>query len=133
MDFRVVIADPETGKAYQVEVKDPGASRLLGRGIGDTIEGEVLGMAGYKLEITGGSDREGFPMRRDLPGPRRRKILLAGGVGYHPSAKGRKRRKSIHGREISADVGQINVKVVERGTKTVEEILGRTGSSEEEK
>jgi small subunit ribosomal protein S6e len=133
MDFRVVISDPRSGKAYQVEVKDPGASKLLGRKIGDSIEGDSLGMPGYKLKITGGSDREGFPMRQDLPGTRRRRVLIAGGVGYHPLAEGRKRRKSIHGREISPDIGQINVKIVEAGAKAVEEILGKAQSAEEKK
>jgi small subunit ribosomal protein S6e len=34
MDFRVVISDPKSGKAYQVELKDAGANRFLGRRIG---------------------------------------------------------------------------------------------------
>jgi len=32
---------------------------------------------------------------------------------------------SIHGRDISPDIGQINVKVVESGAKSVEELLAR--------
>jgi len=69
-------------------------------------------------------------MRRDLPGTKRRKILLSKGVGYHPAAEGKKKRKSIHGRDISSDVGQINVKVVEAGAKSVEELLGKTPKEE---
>lgn len=133
MDFRVVVSDPDSGKAYQVEVKEPMAGKLIGRRIGDRIDGDLAGMAGYRLEITGGSDREGFPMRRDLPGTRRREILVSGGVGYHPATHGCKRRKSIHGREISADIGQINVKIVERGSKAMEEIFGAAPSAEEKK
>ncbi|MDD1732291.1 MAG: small subunit ribosomal protein S6e [Methanosaeta sp. NSM2] len=102
MDFRVVVSDPQSGKAYQVELKDPGASKLLGKKIGDKIEGDVLGMPGYSIQVTGGSDREGFPMRPDLPGTKRRKVLLSKGVGYHPSAEGKKKRMSIHGRDISS-------------------------------
>ena len=131
MDFRVVISDPKTGKAYQVEVKDAGTNRFLGHHIGDKIDGGVLGLPGYSVVVTGGSDREGFPMRRDLPGSRRRRLLVAGGTGYHATAEGKKRRKSIHGRDISADVGQINVKIVEPGSKPVEELLGT--SSKEDK
>lgn len=131
MDFRVVVSDPKSGKAYQVELKDAGASKLLGRRIGDKVEGDVLGLPGYSVLITGGSDREGFPMRTDLPGQRRRKILIAGGTGYHPEAEGKKKRKSVHGRDISADVGQINVKIVETGSKPVEELLGAAPKEEE--
>ncbi len=130
VDFRVVVSDPKSGKAYQVELKDPGAGRFLGRRIGDKVEGDVLGMPGYSVQITGGSDREGFPMRADLPGTRRREILIAGGTGYHPIADGRKKRKSVNGREISPDVGQINVKIVEAGSKPVEELLGAAPKEE---
>ena len=91
MDFRVVVSDPKSGKAYQVELKDPGAGKLLGKHIGDKIEGDILGMPGYSMQVTGGSDREGFPMRADLPGTKRRKILLSTGTGYHPVAEGKKK------------------------------------------
>jgi small subunit ribosomal protein S6e len=107
-----------------VEAKDAAANKFLGRKVGDVIDGDAVGMPGYSIEITGGSDREGFPLRRDLPGSKRRKVLIAGGTGYNPSEKGRRRRKSVHGRDISADVGQINVKIAERGAKPVEELLG---------
>ena len=130
MDFRVVVSDPKSGKAYQVELKDPGAGKLLGKHIGDKIEGDVLGMPGYSVQVTGGSDREGFPMRGDLPGTKRRKILLSTGTGYHPIAEGKKKRMSIHGRDISPDIGQINVKVVESGAKSIEELLGKTPKEE---
>ena len=129
MDFRVVICDPQSGKAYQVEAKDAAANKFLGRKIGDVIDGDAVGMPGYTIEITGGSDREGFPLRRDLPGSKRRKILVAGGVGYHPSEEGMRRRKSVHGRDISADVGQINVKIAERDSKSIKNLL-RTASTE---
>jgi small subunit ribosomal protein S6e len=83
-------------------------------------------MPGYSVQVTGGSDREGFPMRADLPGTKRRKILLSAGTGYHPAAEGKKKRMSIHGRDISPDIGQINVKVVEAGAKSIDELLGKT-------
>jgi small subunit ribosomal protein S6e len=133
MDFRVVISDPSSGKAYQAELKDPGAAKFLGRRIGDKVDGDVLGLPGYSVQITGGSDREGFPMRADLPGTRRRTILVAGGAGYHPTADGIRKRKSIHGREVSADVGQINVKVVEAGSKPLEELLSAVPKEEKKK
>jgi small subunit ribosomal protein S6e len=132
MDFRVVISDPKSGKAYQVELKDAGANRFLGHRIGDKIDGGVMGLPGYSIVVTGGSDREGFPMRADLPGSKRRRLLVAGGTGYHPTAEGKKRRKSVHGKDISADVGQINVKIVESGAKPVEELLGTSSKEEKE-
>ncbi|ABK14460.1 MULTISPECIES: 30S ribosomal protein S6e [Methanothrix] len=121
MAVRVVISDPNTGKAYQVELKDAG--KLIGKKIGDAVEGDLLGLPGYAVTITGGSDRDGFPMRSDLPGMQRKRLLLAGGVGYRPRVKGLKRRKSVCGREISPNISQINVKITEYGAKPIEELL----------
>jgi small subunit ribosomal protein S6e len=131
MDFRVIISDPQSGNAYQVEAKDAAANKFLGHKISDSIDGEAVGMPGYTLQITGGSDREGFPMRRDIPGTKRRKVLISGGVGYHSEEAGCRRRKSVRGCDIASDVGQINLKIVERGIKPVEELLGITSLEED--
>jgi small subunit ribosomal protein S6e len=128
-DFKVVVSDPKS-KAYQFDVTGAEANRFIGKAIGETVEGSVVGLPGYTLEITGGSDRSGFVMRKDLPGPRRQRILVAEGVGYSPKSKGARRRKFLRGREIAPDVVQINSKVVGYGDKTIEQILG--GDAEEE-
>ena len=58
--FKVVVSDPEMGKSRSIEVEGARAVPLIGRKIGDVIDGAVIGMSGYKLQITGGSDRDGF-------------------------------------------------------------------------
>ncbi|MBP2029317.1 small subunit ribosomal protein S6e [Methanohalophilus levihalophilus] len=128
-DFKVVVSDPKS-KAYQFDVTGAEANKFIGKAIGETVDGEVVGLPGYTLEITGGSDNSGFVMRKDLPGPKRQKVLVAGGVGYSPKANGARRRKFLRGREIAPDIVQINSKVVEYGGKSIEDILG--GGSEEE-
>jgi small subunit ribosomal protein S6e len=122
-DFRVVVSDSKSTQAYQVVVSGAAASKLIGKNIGDTVSGDVVGLAGYTLRLTGGTDKDGFPMRGDLPGPVRRKILVAGGVGYKPGADGTKKRKSMRGREISSDIAQINTVIVEYGQKPLSEIF----------
>ena len=123
VDFRVVVSDGKTAQAYQVAVTGTAANKFIGKNIGDTIGGDAVGLAGYTLKLTGGTDKDGFPMRGDLPGPARRKILVAGGVGYHPKAEGVRRRKSVRGREISSDITQINAVIVEYGQKPLEEVF----------
>ncbi len=130
-DFRVVISDSETGKSRQVEISGNQAARLLGKVIGDVVDGEIVGLPGFKLKITGGTDRDGFPMRRDLPGSQRRRILVSRSVGFKPEKKGLRKRKTLRGNEISQDTGQINTLIVERGSKTVEEILDKKEGEEE--
>jgi len=131
-EFKVVIADPKKARSYQVEIKGEKAERLLGKKIGDIIDGEIVGLPGYKLEIRGGSDKDGFPMRPDIHGPVRVRVLLSGPPGFHPREKGERRRKTVHGNTISEDIVQVNTKIVEYGDKPVEELLFEGGEGEEE-
>ncbi len=132
MTFKVVISDPKNRKAYQKEVEKE-ASGLIGKKIGDKFSGKVLGLDGYELEITGGSDRDGFPMRKDVSGTARKRILLAFGPGFHPKRKGERRRKSIRGNTIAEDIAQINVKVVKYGPKSLAAHFGVEEPKEENK
>lgn len=117
------ISDPETGKTYKVEVKDPQARRLVGLKIGDTFDGGVVGLPGYELQVTGGTDKDGFPMRPDISGPGRHDVLLASGPGFRPKRRGERRRKKVRGNTISEAIVQVNTKIVRRGQKPVEELL----------
>lgn len=130
-DFRVVISDSKTAQAYQVAVTAQAANKFIGKNIGETVSGDAVGLAGYTLRLTGGTDRDGFAMRGDLPGPARRKILVGAGVGYKPRAEGVKKRKSMRGREISSDIAQINAVIVEYGQKPLNEIFVKKEKTEE--
>lgn len=120
--FKIVVSTKE-GKSYQIEKDVP---TFIGMKIGQTFDGSLIGLNGYTLRITGGSDKEGFPMRKDMPGTQRKKILIIGGVGYRQKKKGVKRRKTIRGNRISEEVVQVNVKVEEQNkeAKKIEELLG---------
>jgi small subunit ribosomal protein S6e len=131
-NFKVVISDPKSKKAYQKEI-DQNQSGMLSLKIGDKVTGNGLGLTGYKLEITGGSDREGFPMRPDVDGTVRKKIILTQPPGFHAKRKGQRKRKSVRGNIISAQITQINAKVIEWGAKSIEELLGVKEKPKEEK
>ncbi len=122
-NFKVVISDPKTRKSYQKEI-DQAGSGLLGKKIRDKVSGNHFGLAGFELEITGGSDKEGFPMRADVHGAVRKKVLLSSGPGFHPQRKGQRKKKSVRGNTISEAVVQVNTKVVTHGQKTIEELWG---------
>jgi len=123
-DFRVIVSDVQTGKAYQVEVSDASANTFMGKTIGSEVDGGTVGLPGYTLKITGGSDNGGFPMRRTLPGSKRRKVLVTGGRGFHPDEEGLRKRRSIRGNEISGDIAQINTAVSKYGSSSVASLLG---------
>jgi len=124
MEFRVVISDPKTGRAYQKVIEGANANRLIGKQIGDTISGTIVELPpDYELRITGGTDRDGFPMKPDLPGAGRRRILMSGGVGFRPKEKGMRKRKGVRGRVISKDILQVNTVVAKHGKIPLEEIF----------
>ena len=127
MAFKVVVS--EKAESYQVEIDETKA--FNGLVIGDEFDGGLVGLDGYTLKITGGSDKNGFTMKKDVSGTRRIKSLLTGGIGYHPKADGVKRRKTVRGNTIADDIVQINTVVVKEGAKPIADILG-AGEEEEE-
>lgn len=116
---KLVVSDPDAKRAYQMELSEDKARSILGRKIGETANGDALGLKGYEILITGGSDKDGFPMREDLHGEGRKKILLASSPGYHPKEKGVRRRKMIRGSTLTREIVQVNAKSYEKGRKNV--------------
>lgn len=125
VEFKLVISDPKARKAYQIELKSPDADRLIGKKIGDIIKGELINIPGFEFKITGGSDKQGFPMRGDVHGTKRVGILLRGGPGIKIKRKGERKKKSIRGNQIADDISQINLKVVKESTKPIGVVLGK--------
>jgi small subunit ribosomal protein S6e len=123
VEFKAVINDVKTGKSYQVPVTGHHANSLIGKKIGDVVDGIFVGLPGYKLSITGGSDKDGFPMRKDLPGVKRRRILITKGVGFQTTEQGLRLRKSIRGNTISPEVSQLNLRITQFGSKPVDELI----------
>lgn len=115
MEFKVVISDPET-QTYQKVVSGANANKIIGKKVGDTINGTLVELPpDYELVITGGSDKDGIPIRPDVSGSGRKKILVGGGIGFKPQRRGLKRKKMIRGNTVSRDIVQLNMKVEQQG------------------
>ena len=123
-EFTVAVSDPESGTTYQVDVAEQDANRFIGKDLGEEVDGGAVGLPGYTLELTGGSDNAGRPMREDVRGSALKELLLEGGTGYDPSRDGERKRVTVRGREVSDDTRQINARIVGRGGDPVEELLG---------
>ena len=118
-EFKVVVSD-RTGDTQQFEVDGQDANRFLGRELGDEVDGGAVGLGGRSLELTGGSDKAGRPMRSDVAGANLKELLLEGGIGYDPSRDGERKRITVRGRQVSEATVQINASVVD-GTIAGEE------------
>ncbi len=109
----LIVSDPATGTSQRVEIEDAQLRPLVGTRIGMTIDGAIAGMQGYKLKLTGGTDKDGIPMRPDVHGSAKARIVLSGGVGYKPKDKGMQKRKVVRGNTVSQETTFLNFSIVE--------------------
>ncbi|MGV8162663.1 MAG: S6e family ribosomal protein [Candidatus Nanoarchaeia archaeon] len=114
-EIKLNIGDPKSKKTLTKAITDSEIEVFLNKKISDKVNGDTFGYAGYEFEITGGSDNAGFPMRKDVKGTARKKILIVGGVGLRSNLKGRKVRKSVAGNTVYQKTAQINLKVLKHG------------------
>ena len=110
----LIISDPETGTSQKVELEDNRMGPLVGRRIGEVIDGTIADLAGHQLQLTGGTDKDGIPMRPDVHGSAKSRIILSGGVGYKPKRKGERKRVVVRGNTVSVDTTFLNLKIVEK-------------------
>jgi small subunit ribosomal protein S6e len=127
VQFTAIVSDPKSGKSYQTIISGHHANSLIGKKIGDEFDGIFVGLPGYKLVVRGGSDKDGFPMRRDLSGPRRKSLLVSKSTGFRPKVAGIRRRRSLRGNTISPDIIQINLRISAHGSKPLEDAFKAKG------
>ena len=142
--FKAVVNDTNPssgGKSFAMDIAGSNYNHFLGKKIGDSVDGTFVGegdkaLSGYKLEITGGSDLTGRPMRPELDGSGVKSVLITAGIGYkgkkyvNKNSKeyrykydGLRRRRNLRGNVISQDTRQINLKVVESGNRSLAAII----------
>ena len=142
-ELKLVINNKD-GKSYPKVLEDP--SIFSGRKINETISGDLIGLTGYELKITGGSDSSGFPMRKEINSTGKKKIFAKAGIGINPKFKGTYLRKTMAGNTIHDKTAQVNLIVTQQGKKALNDLLGKkeeapkkeedegnTASSEEKK
>lgn len=98
--------------SFQIRVSGEVAARIINMKIGDRIDGRIVGLPNVLLEIRGGSDLAGFPMRSDIEGPVKKYVLLSKGPGFRPKEDGERRRKLVRGNTISEDIVQVNTVII---------------------
>lgn len=132
MVFKINLSDK--GKTWKIETD---TEALVGRKIGEKIEGAEISadLSGYELEITGTSDKAGFPGFKEVEGTTLKGVLLTYGKGMHKKPKGLKKKKpnrkpkglrlkkTVRGNTISRDIVQISLKVLKNGSKKLPEIF----------
>lgn len=131
MAIKANIGSPKEGKTKQIELSDDQAQAVMGKKLGDKITGKDIGLDGYEFELTGGSDYCGFPMRKDVMGTARKKILATRGVGMRTKRKGLRLRKTVAGNTVHNQTAQLNLKVIKAGKQSLFEAPAEEAPAEE--
>jgi small subunit ribosomal protein S6e len=131
----LIVSNPADGTSQRVELDDQQLRALYGTRIGQVVEGAVAGMQGYKIKLTGGTDKDGIPMRPDVHGSAKARVILSGGVGYKPKDKGEKKRKVVRGNIVSTETTFLNFTIVEapKGRKKAKKEPAEAEAPAEEK
>ncbi|MCY1156187.1 MAG: rps6e [Nitrososphaera sp.] len=125
--FKLIISDRK-GRTIAQELKDRTAQPLLGTKVGSIIDSSIVGIAGGKLKITGGSDRSGTPMRPDVHGGVKKYVLLSTGVGNRSEARV---RKLVRGNMVTEEIYQLNTMLIEGTLPEKQEAVESTGTETE--
>ncbi len=125
-ELKCVINDVKSGKSYAKAVED---QVFVGRKVGDKVAGAAVGLPGYELLIAGGSDSAGFPLVKFLDTGMRKRVILHKGIGLRTRKKkalpkSAIKRRALRGNQINNFTAQVNLKIVQYGSKSVEDCLG---------
>jgi small subunit ribosomal protein S6e len=127
--MRIVISE-SNGKSHQAELPKDKESVIAGKKIGDEIDGNLIGAAGYVLKLTGGSDGSGFPMRVEVHGAAKKQILISDGVGFKASRGGERKRRYIRGNTYSSEIVQVNASVQTAGAAPLDQLFPKAEKKE---
>jgi len=121
--MKLHIAYPTTGCQKVVEIDDERKLRAFyDKRISHEVDGIHVGenFKGYVFKITGGNDKQGFPMKQGVLTSQRVRLLMADGHScYRPRKRGERKRKSVRGCIVSGDLSVLNLVVVKKGEAEV--------------
>lgn len=131
--MKLNIAYPSNGTLKQFEVSDDYVRHgtLFDHRLGHEVDGECFGpdFKGYTFKVTGGQDKQGFPMVHGVMAASRVALLIhKGAVGFNAwrGRAGERRRKSLRGCIIGQDIAVLNISVVRKGEKEIEGVTDAT-------
>merc|ERR1711939_448955 len=117
--MKLNISYPETGAQKSIEIDDD--KKLLpffDKRISAEVALDSIGdeFKGYRARISGGNDKQGFPMMQGVLTPERVRLLLRkGSKCYRQRRTGEMKRKSVRGCIVSQELSVLNFVIVKKG------------------
>jgi len=128
--MKLNISYPATGCQKAVEIDDENKLRAFyDKRMSHEVTGDALGdqFAGYVFKISGGNDKQGFPMKQGVLTNQRVRLLFSEGHScFRPRKRGERKRKSVRGCIVSSDLSVLNLVVVKKGDNEIEGLTDST-------
>ncbi|KAI9697337.1 MAG: 40S ribosomal protein S6 [Bogoriella megaspora] len=117
--MKLNISYPANGSQKLIEIEDERKLRVfIDRRMGQEVPGDSIGdeFKGYIFRITGGNDKQGFPMKQGVMHATRVRLLLSAGHScYRPRRTGERKRKSVRGCIVGMDLAVLALSIVKQG------------------
>ncbi|KAJ4416400.1 40S ribosomal protein S6 [Neurospora sp. IMI 360204] len=121
--MKLNISYPANGSQKLIEVEDERKLRhFIEKRMGAEVPADPLGdeWKGYILRITGGNDKQGFPMKQGVIAPNRVRLLLSDGHScYRARRTGERKRKSVRGCIVGSDLSVLALAIVKQGEQDI--------------
>ena len=121
--MKLNISYPNNGTQKLIEVDDERKLRVfMDRRMGQEVPGDSVGdeFKGYVFKITGGNDKQGFPMKQGVMHPTRVRLLLADGHScYRARRTGERKRKSVRGCIVGPDISVLSLVIIKQGENEI--------------
>ncbi len=127
--MKLLYSDKKTGLTASMELDQEKALLFVNRKIGSDVDGTAIGLSGYKLKITGGSDSSGFALDPSIAGQGKVRTMR----DRKRKGKSMRIKVMVRGNTITAETKQVSVEIVEYGSKPVEELFPKKAKAEEAK
>jgi|EP00945_MAST-04E_sp_MAST-4E-sp1_P001316 small subunit ribosomal protein S6e len=117
------IANPATAQQKVLDIDDEKKLQAFyDTRMGQEVDGGIFGdeWKGYVFRVSGGNDKQGFPMKQGVLAQKRVRLLLHEGAScYRSRRRGMRKRKSVRGCIVGADISILNLVVVAKGEADV--------------
>merc|ERR1719273_1807687 len=128
--MKLNISYPSQGTQKVIEIDDENQLRVfMDKRMSDQVDGGEVDpqFKGYIFTITGGNDKQGFPMKQGILTTQRVKLLFSKGHScFRERRKGQRKRKSVRGCIVSPEIAVLNLVIMKKGE---EDLPGLTDDS----
>jgi len=122
--MKLNISNPSSGAQKCIEIDDEKKLECLyDKRMSQEVNGDDIGdqFKGYVFKLTGGNDKQGFPMKQGILTNTRVRILLdKNDTCYRPRRKGERKRKSVRGCIVGHDISVVHLVIVKKGDEEIE-------------